>query len=142
MRVTSWVAVFGLLCIALGSVASSAGETRAHGDNIHIGNYYFCDISFQNGVCDRTFQVGTEVVWETFEGGHTIVECDETFTATACPPPGGLQPRHGDAGRLAVSDVQHPGSVRVLVQFPSRPDARAYPRAGAAHVLADAGTDS
>jgi hypothetical protein len=32
--------------------------------------------------------VGTEVIWEVVSGGHTITQCDETYTT--CPPPGGF----------------------------------------------------
>ena len=79
-------AVLSLAAAAVPSVIED--ETSAHGDAIHMANFYFCDPSFQGSICDRTFVVGSEVAWEVFQDAHTITECDDTFTV--CPPAGGF----------------------------------------------------
>jgi hypothetical protein len=54
-----------------------------------VSNFFFCDPSFQGGVCDRTVDVGEEVAWEGSEGVHTITECADEFSQ--CPKPGGQE---------------------------------------------------
>ncbi len=86
IQVLGLAAVLSLL-VGLNALAP-ASEVASHGDGIQVGDYYFCDPSFTNGVCDTSVVVGTEVAWEVYSGGHWINECDETFTV--CPPPGGF----------------------------------------------------
>ena len=48
---------------------------RAAEITIDTGNFWFCNSSFQNGVCDTTIQVGDTVTWNWVEGNHTTTEC-------------------------------------------------------------------
>jgi len=48
---------------------------RAAEITIDTGNFWFCDSSFQDGVCDTTIQVGDTVTWNWVEGNHTTTEC-------------------------------------------------------------------
>lgn len=57
----------------LGAVASPDTVT------IDSGNLWFCDPSFQNGVCDTTINVGDTVTWNFIEGFHDATECGQNF---------------------------------------------------------------
>lgn len=81
-----------LLAIAVAWLAVPAaipgGPAAAAEHNIDAANLYFCDQSFQNGVCETTVNVGDTVVWQVKGGTHTVTECDDSFTT--CPPAGGF----------------------------------------------------
>lgn len=80
--------------LALASLAlSSAGDATAAQTQIEAGNFYFCDTSFTNGVCEKTINAGDIVLWQVTVGVHTVTECDSGFTA--CPPSAGF-----DSGTL------------------------------------------
>jgi plastocyanin len=95
------------LVLAVAIVSGLGEEARGHGLNIHVGNYYFCDPTFTNQVCDRSFQVSEEVGWEVFDGIHTITECDESFSV--CPPPGGFELGISTPGELKLRVFGTPG---------------------------------
>lgn len=81
-----------LLALAIAGLAVPAvipgGTAAAAEHNIDAGNFYFCDESFQNGVCETTVNAGDTVVWQVEAGTHTVTECDDSFTT--CPPAGGF----------------------------------------------------
>lgn len=55
--------------------SAMAGQTT-----IQVGDIWFCDESYQGGVCETTIQAGDTVVWD-FEGAqasHTTTECGVT----------------------------------------------------------------
>jgi hypothetical protein len=123
-------AVTPLLIAAAAPLLSRGPETDAHGDSIHVGDFYFCDIAFQGSICDRTFPVGTEVAWEVVQSSHTITECDDTFSV--CPPPGAFDfgvVSNGDsrfrmfneAGMYEYRCNFHPDQMRgrIVVQAPT-----------------------
>ena len=95
------------LVLALAIALGLGKEAHGHGLNIHVGNYYFCDPTFTNQVCDRAFQVSEEVGWEVFDGIHTITECDESFSV--CPPPGGFELGISTPGELKLRVFGAPG---------------------------------
>lgn len=55
-----------------GTSAAGGGETR-----IYVGDIYFCDPSYNNGVCETTIQAGDTVIWDfsPAEIPHTTTEC-------------------------------------------------------------------
>lgn len=65
----------------------AAGDTQAATVTVPAGNNWYCDSSYQGGVCETTVNVGDTVTWEMVAGLHTVTECDDTFTS--CPPAGG-----------------------------------------------------
>jgi plastocyanin len=65
---------------------------------VESGSLYFCDPSFQNGICDTAITVGDTVLWDNVEGLHTVTQCNAEFTA--CPPSGGF-----DSGFLSDGDT-------------------------------------
>ncbi len=81
-----------LLAVAVAWLAVPAampgGPVAAAQQSIDVANLYFCDQSFQNGVCETTVSVGDTVVWQVKGGTHTVTECDDSFAT--CPPAGGF----------------------------------------------------
>ncbi len=42
---------------------------------IPTGSFYFCNLSYQGGVCDTVVHAGDTVTWNFLEGEHTTTEC-------------------------------------------------------------------
>ena len=83
-------AIFG---IALAVVASlMLADDEAHGQTtvpVNVGDIYFCDPSFANGICETNISVGDTVMWNWVGSlPHTVTQCDATFAT--CPPTGGF----------------------------------------------------
>ena len=87
----------GLMLGGLGII--SPGMLRTYADNLTIeaGNLYFCDASYQEGICERTVDAGDTVTWSNIAGFHTVTECDDNFSI--CPPAGGF-----DSGNLVTGN--------------------------------------
>jgi plastocyanin len=47
---------------------------------VDAGNNWFCNASFEDGVCDTTIQVGDTVIWNFVEGRHNATECGTNFS--------------------------------------------------------------
>ena len=72
------------------SLSSGSGTANA-GPSIDVGDIWFCDVSFQNGVCETTVPAGSLVTW-TWVGfvPHNVVECGANFSkGLACTGGGG-----------------------------------------------------
>lgn len=55
---------------------------------IAVGNFWFCDASFQDGVCETTINAGDTVAWD-FSGvavTHTTTECGDSCDAPGDSP--------------------------------------------------------
>ena len=68
--------VFAFALIA-GLAAILASPASAATVGIDVGDRWFCDSSFENGVCTTTVQAGDQVTWD-FSGAieaHTVTEC-------------------------------------------------------------------
>lgn len=80
--------IAGISLIALAGFALSGGS-GAHAQStitIQVGDIWFCDSSFQNGVCETTVNAGDTVEWQWVgSASHTTTECagDLVF----CPQP-------------------------------------------------------
>ncbi len=92
-----WVTVRKSL-IALGAAAllltfslSSGSDTANAGPSIDVGDIWFCDSSFQSGVCETVVPAGSLVTW-TWVGflPHNVVECGANFSkGPSCTGGGG-----------------------------------------------------
>lgn len=117
--------------LALVATLLAASGTGAQSTvNVETGNLYFCDSSFENGVCETTITVGDTVVWDNVAGVHTVTQCDDTFTT--CPPAGGFDSgiltagatfshTFDQAGTFTYWCAFHPIEMRgrILVQEPT-----------------------
>ena len=89
MRLMAAVALLGLALLVAGLSFGPAGLAKAAPSaatvTVDAGNNWFCNPSFQNGVCDTTVAVGDTVTWNfvgTFP--HTATACTSDFaTCTA-----------------------------------------------------------
>jgi plastocyanin len=64
-----------VLALAVAPVFRGPDAARAAEVTIDTGNFWFCDPSFQGGICHTTIQVGDTVTWSWLAGTHTTTEC-------------------------------------------------------------------
>lgn len=72
VRLTVLLALIGVLAIASSAQAQPVQQVR-----IPVGDLWFCDDSFQGGVCETTINAGDSISWD-FGGAslpHTTTEC-------------------------------------------------------------------
>jgi plastocyanin len=77
------------LAVTAAMITGGPIHVRAAQVNVDVGNFYFCDQSFQGGVCETVINAGDTVVWSVSAGTHTVTECSDVSYAT-CPPTGGF----------------------------------------------------
>ncbi len=82
------VSAAGAVFIAATIAWFGSQPAGAASEQIDAGSDYFCEPSFENGVCTSTVTVGDTVTWTNVEGFHTVTECDETYAI--CPVAGGF----------------------------------------------------
>lgn len=93
------VAAVGIAAaIATGFLMAPGNADAQSTVTIESGNLYFCDPSFQDGICETTIIAGDTVIWDNVAGIHTVTECNEDFSV--CPPEGGF-----DSGLLTDGDT-------------------------------------
>ncbi len=67
------------------SMAQPAAATHPKDVTVEVGDFWFCDPSFQNGTCVTNILAGATVTWDFSPMGilekHTTTEC-----GPACPP--------------------------------------------------------
>ena len=65
----------------------AAAPVEGQVTNIVMGDDWFCEPSFENGVCETTVNAGTTVVWQYTSGdtAHTVTECGDSLEV--CDPP-------------------------------------------------------
>jgi len=84
--------LLALLPLVIGAVAfwhSGRDASAQTTTTVNVGDFWFCNASFSNGVCDKNVTVGDTVMWQWMGSApHTVTQCDSTFTT--CPPPGGF----------------------------------------------------
>ena len=109
MRFAAALTAAGPLLITLvAAVVLPAGhQTLAQSTaTIQVGDYYFCDAAYQNGVCETTVTEGDAVEWQWAGSDvHTTTECAGDFDA--CPEP-----------HLWDSPVQNAGSFSFTFDTP------------------------
>ena len=126
MRASFVLAVLSLSLIALAS--SGVGGSSAHAQStttIDIGDAWFCDSSFQNGVCETTVHAGDAVQWQWVGGAsHTTTNCADDLITCSGPREWDSSPAAStgtfshtfgpeDAGKTFLYRCQiHPGQMR------------------------------
>jgi hypothetical protein len=67
---------------------------------IPVGDFYFCNLSYQEGVCDTVVHVGDTVTWQfTSPAQHTTTEC-----GASCDDPVPLAQALWNSGLITASD--------------------------------------
>jgi plastocyanin len=126
--------VVALVSVALATMAFS-GNSSAQSTTIDAGDNYFCNPSFENGVCDTTVTHGSTVTWAmSGQAAHTVTQCDASFAT--CPPAGGFDSGFLSSGETFSFTFNSPGTIpyyclfhptqmrgRVIVQAQSTPTA-------------------
>ncbi len=72
--VLSLVAAAGVLLLTTGSAGAQAAT------NVPVGDLWFCDSAFQNGICTTEINAGDTVIW-SFSGAaapHTTTACGDS----------------------------------------------------------------
>jgi len=112
--------------------ASSAGET-----SVQMGNEWFGDSSYQNGVFEAVVETGGTIRWTSLEGIHNVFECGENWTksdscaaadwnsAQIMTAGGSFSQTFDSPGRFFYTCTIHPATMRgvVVVNAPSAPPA-------------------
>jgi len=89
MRFAAALAAAGLSLIALAAVVLPAGHealAQPATTTIQVGDYYFCDQSYVNAVCETTVNEGDTVEWQ-FAGSqlHSTTECSGDLETCSAP---------------------------------------------------------
>ena len=75
-----------MLPVALFAMSGTAAAQETV--SVAVGDIWFCDASFQDGVCDTVIDVGDSVAWD-FNGAqipHTTTECGASCDDTSSSP--------------------------------------------------------
>lgn len=103
-----------LAALAFTALGLSATPSTAQ-STIDMGDFYFCDPSFENGVCDSTVAAGSSVTWSVSSGIHTVTQCDASFTT--CPPSGGFDSGALTSGNTYSQTFNTPGTFSYWCAF-------------------------
>jgi plastocyanin len=104
-----------LAAIATGLAGAAEGPAHAQSATVNVGSFYFCNISFQGGVCDTTIGEGSTVTWSVVDGAHTVTECNDAFTT--CPPAGGFNSGSLSGGGTFSHTFNDPGTFEYWCSF-------------------------
>ncbi len=87
MRSSLSVTVAGLVTLVFAAAAGPHQQARAQTATvIEVGDFWFCDSSFQSGVCETTISVGDTVQWQWVgSSSHTTTECGGDLDACSQP---------------------------------------------------------
>jgi len=140
----------GALALALLALVGASGTASAQ-QSIAVGDIFFCDASFENGVCTTTVTEGDTVTW-SFGGelAHTTTACGaDCDSATGSPlwDSGVLNPgasfvfTFADAGTYLYRCDVHPTQMRgqIIVEPAAQPEPTDAPVDGVAPPTATAG---
>lgn len=124
-------AVFALLIVVLATsaLAFAHGAQAQEDVTIDVGDFWYCDASFEEGTCETTIGAGDTVVWDFSSGinSHTVTECgascdDPTssplFDSGNVAPAGTYSHTFDDPGTLLYFCDVHPTLMfgRIVVQ--------------------------
>ena len=75
-----------MLPVALFAISGTAAAQETV--SVTVGDIWFCDASFQDGVCDTVIDVGDTVVWDFNDAQlpHTTTECGASCDTPASSP--------------------------------------------------------
>ena len=89
----SAIRLFATLAVAITVTATLSAVTphpaaAQETTTIAVGNFWFCDVSFQNGVCETTINAGDTVAWNfsSATATHTTTECGDSCDAPSGSP--------------------------------------------------------
>jgi plastocyanin len=81
----------GLVLFVIGALVAlrSSGPAAAATITVNANDFWFCNSSFQNGVCTTTITVGDTVTWHNAATltSHTSTECDGACGTPTPPSP-------------------------------------------------------
>jgi glucose/arabinose dehydrogenase/plastocyanin len=83
----------GVTLVAALFAAFSTGGAGAVAVTVDFGSNWYCDSSFEGGVCDTNINTGDTVSWDVLNGGgtHTVTQCEFTLPNDICTlTPGGF----------------------------------------------------
>ena len=96
---------------------------------INVGDFWYCDSSFEEGTCETVISAGDTVVWDFSEGinSHTVTDCgascdDPTpsplFDSGTVAPGGSYSRAFNDAGTFLYFCAIHPTLMfgRIVVE--------------------------
>lgn len=115
MRRTLLVLLAALSLASMAALAVFDGTSRAETVNVEVGNLYFCNLSFQEGICETTVTAGDTVTWQNVAGFHTVTECDDAFSN--CPPSGGFDSGPLTSGSSFTHSFAAPGVFEYFCSF-------------------------
>ena len=106
----------------LGVLWSAAQPAEAATEQVEVSDFYFCDSSFENGVCTTTITAGDTVTWDFVQGLHTVTECDATYTTCSGGFDSGIleggetfSQTFATAGSVPYYCAVHPSQMRGVV---------------------------
>jgi plastocyanin len=107
MRLTFVLAALGIAVLALAALSFGSGAQAAT-VTVDTGNYYFCDQSHTNQVCETAVTAGDTVTWSASAGTHHVVQCtDDTFATCS----GGFDQGTFSSGQTKSQTLNAAGSV-------------------------------
>jgi len=144
MRYAVLLAVLGMSSVAVAGLALSGGPAAGVQETttVEVGDYYFCDPSYVNGVCETTVNDGETVAWQWVGSEvHTTTECAGDLDA--CPEPHLWDTELMDSGsfsfafdtpgtylyRCQAHPIEMRGQITVLAAAQPTPTPQASPQA-------------
>jgi plastocyanin len=115
MRRTFLVLLVALSVASMAALAVLDETSQAETVNVEAGNLYFCNSSFQEGVCETSITAGDTVTWQNIAGFHTVTECDDAFSD--CPPSGGFDSGPLTTGNSFSHTFASPGAIEYFCAF-------------------------
>src|SRR3990167_383264 len=93
----------GLLAIAVALLVQPS-PAAADTATVAVGDIWFCDVSYQNGVCETVIDAGDTVVWD-FSAAllpHMTTACGASCASPTGSPPPDTGPRPRGGGRAPL----------------------------------------
>ena len=122
------IALLAVVSIAGGALSGGPGARAQTTTIIQARDFWFCDSSFQYGVCETAVEVGDTVEWQ-WRGLHTTTECAGDLTT--CPGPhlwdspiqisGSFSFTFDTPGTYVYRCQIHPGSMRGQITVLAQP---------------------
>ena len=109
-----------LISLAVIGHADSTG-TMASDVTVNVGSFWFCNSSYQNGVCPTTIKVGDTVTWNFVGGTHNTTACSDSTVTTCNAAQGWASPNQSSgtfphtfnsAGTFYYECTLHPNAMR------------------------------
>jgi len=121
-----------LIALAGAVVFASAGHARAQEEvTVDVGDFWFCDASFEEGTCETAISAGDTVVWDFSSSinSHTATDCggscdapsaSQVFDSGTVGPGGSYSFTFDDPGSYPYLCSIHPTLMfgRIVVQAP------------------------